>query len=138
MRPRKFLRFAAVAILGSAAQLLAWVPHEVPGLRYPRAAQLARLEGAVLVECTISEDGTVSKAVVKSGHPALGRAAAKYAKTWRFVRSGDGHDKPTVVLTIEFRLVGDCRSQCCNENFLLIYPDRVVVTSEAPGIIGAP
>jgi TonB family protein len=114
--------------------LRAWEPRDIPGLRYPRAAQLARLEGIVVVECTIDRDGTVKSALVQSGHPVLGEAAAKAAKGWRFTRSGEGHDQPTMRLTFEFRLVGSCKTQCCKEEFLLRYPDHMFVTSEMPSV----
>jgi TonB family protein len=121
MARRTFLRLVGIGVFGGLAHLWAWAPVEIPGLRYPRAAQLARLEGVIVVECTIDEDGGVSKAVVKSGHPVLATAAAKSARTWRFKRSGGDHHAPVVPLTFEFRLVGTCKSQYCEEKFLLRY-----------------
>ena len=132
MQRRIFLSLAAVIALGGIARAWAWVPEDVPGLHYPRAAQLARLEGVVVVECAIADDGTVKSARVKSGHPVLGRAAANSAKAWRFKRSGSNDKASTVQLTFEFRLVGTCKTQCCEDKFLLRYPDHVFVTSQLP------
>jgi TonB family protein len=134
MPQRIFLRLLVFVIFATLPRLFAWVPQEIPGFRYPRGAQLARIEGTVIVECTIAGDGTVSSAVIKSGHPVLADASAKIAKTWRFKRSGDDHETPIVRLTFEFRLVGSCKSQCCNETFLLQLPDHVLVTSELPQV----
>jgi TonB family protein len=134
MLQKIFLKLAIIGLLGSKVPLLAWTPDQIPGLRYPRAAQLARLEGVTVVECEIDQNGAVSKATVKSGHPALGKAAATAAKGWHFRRSKDATDELTLRLTFEFRLVGSCKTQCCNESFLLQYPDHVVVTAELPGI----
>lgn len=135
MRLRRFHSLVAKALVfGCLSPLWAWVPYEVPGLRYPRNAQLARIEGLVVVECSIAEDGTVSRVEVKSGHPVLGKAALENAKTWRFRRSGAANEPSTVQLTFEFRLEGACKTQCCNERFVFRYPDRISVTSEQPGI----
>ncbi len=134
MRPKTFLRFLTVVLL-SSGWLCAWVPDEIPGLHYPRLAQFARIEGVVVVECIIGNDGSVTSTIVKSGHRLLSEAAAKAAKGWHFKRSEDGHDTSTVQLTFEFRLVGSCKSpNHCEESLLLKYPDRAIVTTEMPGI----
>ena len=126
--------FVTVVLFAPSLVLANWEPIEIRGLGYPRLAQLARLEGIVVVECAINRDGTVKTAEVESGHPVLGKAAAEVAKTWRFKASRDGHRKRTMRLTFEFRLVGQCRTQCCAERLLLRYPDYVLITSELPSI----
>jgi len=135
MRLKRFHSLTAIAVIfGGLSPLWGWTPDEVPGLRYPRNAQMARIEGVVVVECSIAEDGTVSRVEVKSGHPVLGKAASENAKTWRFKRSGAANEPSTVQLMFEFRLDGTCKTQCCNERFVFRYPDHVSVTSEQPGI----
>jgi TonB family protein len=115
----------------------AWLPKEVPGLHYPRSAQLARLEGTVVVEVALDRDGRVIDAKVISGQPILAAAAKDNARLWKFeTRDGvPGDQRPR--LTFVFRLVGECKSQCCEDRFFFSYPNHVEITAPLPQIQGS-
>jgi len=52
--------------------------------QYPPAAKKARVEGVVVVEATVTADGTVEKVKVISGPPMLGEAAAEAVSHWKY------------------------------------------------------
>lgn len=71
----------------------------------PPIARQTHLGGRVVIELSISEDGSVSDAKVLSGNPILGMAAAKAGKEWAFKPFMGGDGKPTqaiVKLTFDF------------------------------------
>ncbi len=51
---------------------------------YPETARQARLEGRVVLQATVTEDGTVRDMKVVSGHPMLARAAQDAVAQWRY------------------------------------------------------
>lgn len=75
---------------------------------YPEAARNARLEGMVLIECTIGADGTVKSTRVVRGEPmGLTEAAIKAVSQWKFdpVRNDRGEALQSVfTVTIRFAL----------------------------------
>lgn len=78
-----------------------------PDPTYPEAARRARIQGAVILECTIGKDGTVKKTKVLRGL-ALGLTASAEAavKKWRF-KPSTLNGKPVEVLyilTVRFTL----------------------------------
>lgn len=61
------------------------VPLATPAPRYPDAARLARISGAVILAATIGADGRISDVAVERGiNPLLDRAAAEAVSTWRY------------------------------------------------------
>jgi protein TonB len=52
--------------------------------QYPPLARQARVQGPVLLEATIAQDGTIENLRVVSGHPMLVRAAVDAVKQWRY------------------------------------------------------
>lgn len=74
---------------------------------YPPLAKLARLQGRVLLQVTVSSDGSVREASLMSGHPLLAQAALEAVKSWRFAaRPADQR----IITTVEFKLPVDSRS----------------------------
>lgn len=73
---------------------------------YPQLAKTAHIEGSVVVEITISEEGNVISARVVSGHPLLQQAALSAAKKWIFRPTllDNTAVKVTGVLTFRFNL----------------------------------
>ena len=65
-----------------------------------------RLEGAVVVQAMVREDGTIGDVKVLEGHPELAQAVVDAVKNWRYQPfSLDG--RPTAretKITINFRL----------------------------------
>jgi TonB family protein len=59
---------------------------------YPQLAKQARIEGKVVLNATVSAQGTVEKVTLVSGHPLLAAAATDAVKQWRyspFLRQGE-------------------------------------------------
>lgn len=51
---------------------------------YPEIARAARVQGDVVLDCTISDDGRVVDVKVLSGHPLLQDAAVDGVRQWRY------------------------------------------------------
>ena len=96
-----------------------WIPERIVGVVYPRVAVHSRTEGTVRVNCSISEDGSVSSAeivFISGPKPAardlLGKAAVDNAKRWRFKKTeAAGTPSDSVALTYTFRLKGHNRKK---------------------------
>jgi protein TonB len=65
---------------------------------YPPMAKQANISGAVVVEVTVSETGSVISARGVSGHPLLMPAAVAAAKQWRF--------SPTLLSGVPVKVIG--------------------------------
>jgi protein TonB len=74
--------------------------------RYPTIAQASRVEGIVILEAVISEDGTVQNVRVLRGKPLLDEAAADAVRQWRFTPPLlNGQPVPVVMtVTVSFKL----------------------------------
>ncbi len=73
---------------------------------YPTLARQARMQGDVLIDAVIGEDGTVQEMKVISGHPLLIPAALEALKKWRY-QPTYLNDEPIPVqllVTVRFRL----------------------------------
>jgi protein TonB len=69
---------------------------------YPPLARTMRVEGVVVLDAVIFEDGTVGEVeVVKSAHPLLDRSAKDALKRWRFT---PGSRDVIMTLTVRFVL----------------------------------
>jgi protein TonB len=55
-----------------------------PKPEYPPLAKMARIQGTVRLDATISKDGTIQDLKVISGHPLLVRAALDAVQRWRY------------------------------------------------------
>lgn len=76
---------------------------------YPPLAKINRIQGTVVVEAIISNDGTVQDLQVVSGHPFLVSAAIDAVKRWRY-RPTLLNGQPVEVITtitVNFRLGGN-------------------------------
>jgi len=56
---------------------------------YPDEAKRAQVEGNVVLDVTVEENGEVSVAKVVNGHQLLQKAAVDAAMQWRFANPGD-------------------------------------------------
>ena len=52
--------------------------------QYPAIAKAARIQGTVVLQATISKNGTIENLHVISGPPMLQQAAMEAVKTWRY------------------------------------------------------
>ena len=59
--------------------------HAVPP-EYPPLAKMARIQGDVVLEVTIDEEGKVTNLEVVSGHPLLVKAALDAVHQWRYAK----------------------------------------------------
>jgi protein TonB len=73
---------------------------------YPPLALEARVQGPVVLECVIGEDGRVSEVAVRSGHPLLDSAAIDAVRQWTYTPTLLNGVRVSVVLTVtvDFRL----------------------------------
>ncbi len=55
-----------------------------PRPEYPALAKMARVQGTVVLQAIIGQDGTIQNLKVLSGHPLLSQAALDAVKTWRY------------------------------------------------------
>lgn len=72
---------------------------------YPAQALLLRLQGKVILEATIFEDGTVHDLKVVQGHPVLAQSAVEAVRRWRYKPYElDGQPvKTQTQITIDFK-----------------------------------
>ena len=61
----------------SASMLIKKVPAQ-----YPQLAQLARIQGQVVLDAVIDRNGVVETLVLLSGHPMLAPAAIEAVRHW--------------------------------------------------------
>lgn len=81
-----------------AGGVLAGKAIQSPQPPYPAMARAAGIEGAVVVELTVSESGGVQSARAISGHPLLRDAAVQAARGWAF--------SPTMLSGVQVKVVG--------------------------------
>ncbi len=72
---------------------------------YPRIALNAKVEGVVILECTISPQGRVERVQVLRGIPTLDEAAVDAVKQWAYTPTLVGGVPVAVVLTVTVNFV---------------------------------
>ena len=74
--------------------------------RYPALALASKVEGLVILEAEIAEDGTVQNVTVLRGNPLLDDAAVEAVRQWRFTPTRlNGEAVPVVItVTVSFSL----------------------------------
>jgi protein TonB len=55
-----------------------------PSPQYPQMARIAHIQGDVVLQATISKNGTVENLHALSGHPILIQAALDAVRQWRY------------------------------------------------------
>jgi TonB family protein len=78
---------------------------------YPDQAQTQRIQGRVVVEAMVMEDGSIGELKVVQGHPMLAQSAVEAVKHWRyqpFVLDGKPIQRETTI-TIDFKLTPQTR-----------------------------
>ncbi len=83
------------------------VVHSVAPV-YPAGARQFRLEGTVVLQATVMEDGTVGNIKVVAGAPVLAQSAVDAVKNWRYEPFQlDGNPvKNATTITIDFKFPG--------------------------------
>ncbi len=74
--------------------------------QYPETARLAGVEGIVLLQVLVSQDGVVSDIEILRGHPLLNEAAISAVRQWRYSPTLlNGSSIPTIAtVTVNFVL----------------------------------
>jgi protein TonB len=72
--------------------------HVVPV--YPDIARAARVQGSVVIECTLTPEGQVAGVQVVHGHPLLSAAAVRAVQQWRFTPTLLNDVAVAVILTV--------------------------------------
>jgi protein TonB len=67
---------------------------------YPEIARTARVQGGVVLECTLTPEGSVSNLRVLRGHPLLDAAALYAVQQWRFTPTLLNGVPVPVILTV--------------------------------------
>jgi TonB family protein len=78
---------------------------------YPPVGVAIRAMGRVIVEVKIGDDGKVTGAKAKSGHPVLSRASEEAAARWTFEPARQGEQERTALLTFDFILEPTCKAE---------------------------
>jgi TonB family protein len=95
-------------------------------LDYPRAAALARVQGAVVVRVKVDSDGKVVSAAVISGPKMLIDATLSNARTWHF----EPKKSRDVLIVYNFKIEGICKEPC-GSSFSFSRPNLVtIITAE--------
>jgi TonB family protein len=114
---RKLLRFVlaggALTLIGAAALGAVRIPTAVAmssviakqTLATPPMAMQLRITGAVQLDVTIDEAGSVEVSEVLHGNPILAKAAQDSVKKWKFkpYKQGDKAVKVVATLTFDFK-----------------------------------
>jgi len=72
---------------------------------YPDIARVARVEGIVIVDCTLDRDGRVIDARVLRGHPLLDEAAVSAVRRWVYMPTLLNGVPVPVLMTVTVRFV---------------------------------
>jgi TonB family protein len=97
--------FPFVAIPVSQGVTGGRLTHKVEPI-YPSEARLQRVEGAVMLDVLVGEDGNVHAVQVTSGQPLLAKAAASAVRQWRY-QPFELNGRPVAIhnqITIQFKL----------------------------------
>jgi protein TonB len=76
---------------------------------YPAQALLLRLQGKVILDATIFEDGTVHDLSIVQGHPVLAKSAVEAVRRWRYkpYELNGTPVKTKTTITVDFKLPPD-------------------------------
>lgn len=104
-----------------------WQPQRIVGMEYPKTALMRGVEGAIQIECSIADDGTVAWAEVLSGEAELAAAALRNARLWTFRRTASS--TATYTLTYSFQ-IRPMPKGTDSPKFRFVMPGQVFVTAE--------
>lgn len=105
MRLLSFISLMAIAAFGQTAP--PWISSDIaithliksPQADYPPKAELARIQGNVIIEIKVDTSGTALVARVVSGHPLLVPAAVNAVNRWKY-QPFEVDGKPATVRTV--------------------------------------
>jgi TonB family protein len=97
-------------------------------LEYPQIARLARIEGEVVLDIKVAQDGKVLTAKAVSGHQMLKRAAEENIRKWVF----DSKTTTDLRFTYVFKLELPEVNYLPPPKMILDLPEKVTVISRVP------
>lgn len=146
---KQFLLIVSVVLFGASAALAQDAAPAAPKLiskgvlngsalnlakpAYPPAARAVNAEGAVNVQVTIDENGSVVAATAVSGHPLLRQAAAQAAQQSTFAPTMLSGQPVKVTGVIVYNFVGESRAA----NWLKIGYDLETAQYSSPAFLNA-
>ena len=103
---------ARVAVMLMAAGILivpvmradGMAPSRVVAMKYPVIASHARIEGVVVLQCSLDAEGQVLDVNVLSGHPLLAVPAKQNATRWKFRAITADKSQAQIILVYRFRI----------------------------------
>jgi TonB family protein len=120
-----------LSLLASGTQSV-WaeaVPKRIFGATYPRLAHVARIQGSVQLEASVSSAGTVSTIQVITGDVLLAPAAVESLKRWGFLPCSE----PSCKFAVKFVFVlesGECTISECPNDLEFDLPATLIVRSK--------
>jgi TonB family protein len=109
-------------------------PMRIVSLQYPTLGAEARISGTVVLRLRLDDAGRVSSVSTVSGHAVLVKAASQNIKLWRFSpaqsRRASGGPEFNFIYVFSLKGVSFVSHPCSAMTYE--YPNKVVVTSEAP------
>jgi hypothetical protein len=104
-------------------------PKRLYGAAYPRLAHLARVQGPVQLEATVSGAGTVNTVRVIAGDALLAPTAVESLKRWVFAPCAESLCKIEVkyIFVLEG---GECDVSQCPNDIEFAWPDTLTVRSQ--------
>src|SRR5882762_10379314 len=128
------MKILTAILLGSLALCAQdWIPKRIVGITvYPLEAKRQRIMGKVEIRCFVTQDGSVSKTEVVSGHPMLIEQSRQNASQWSFERNpqAKGITSDEATLVYQYVLESTNRRPSHDVQFVFEAPNRITVTSE--------
>ncbi len=106
------------------------LPKHIVGLKYPRLAHFARVEGEVSLEARIAADGRVVAVRVLSGNGLLTAAAKLSLEQWRFEPCSRRECSATVIFNFVLDQTALCNIDECPNEITVDLPDKITVRSQ--------
>jgi TonB family protein len=112
-----------------------WLPQHVTSGSYPSLAGAARIEGTVMLSCSISDNGSVRSCAAEGGHPLLREAAIRNVKDWTFKSSSDSRPPSrNARIRYHFKLAPEMTERRECPSFSFDFPDAATLEIHPPRI----
>jgi TonB family protein len=93
-------------------------------LTYPPLAAQSRMQGVVVVEVKLDDQGKVVEAEALSGWPLLATSSTENVKKWRF----EPNPRKAAVIVYQFRIEGVCHGADASSHMIFHPPNFASIT----------